>query len=163
MNRPNNPESTDTQMKHFHISIKRFPHATDLPLPRYMTPGSAGMDLLAAITEPVILAPGAFQAIPTGIAIALPEGLEAMVRPRSGLAFKHGITSLNTPGTIDSDYRGEIKVLLINHGPAPFRIERGDRIAQMVINEIVRAEWVEQTELDDTERGTGGFGHTGLS
>ncbi|AVX20709.1 MULTISPECIES: dUTP diphosphatase [Carboxydocella] len=137
---------------------------TDLPLdvvPVYMTEGSAGADLIAAIPAPVILEPGQYRLIDTGIAIALPPGYEAQVRPRSGLAAKHGITCLNTPGTIDADYRGEIKVILINHGQQPFTIQPGERIAQLVIAPVVQGQWVITDELPQTERGTGGFGHTG--
>jgi dUTP pyrophosphatase len=134
----------------------------DLPSPRYMTEKSSGMDLYAAVDEEVILEPGRRQLIPTGIAISIPEGYEAQVRPRSGLAFRDGITLVNTPGTIDADYRGEVGVLLINHGERSFRVRRGDRIAQMVIVPVVRAEleWVE--DLDETPRSGGGFGHTGV-
>jgi dUTP pyrophosphatase len=133
----------------------------DLPSPRYMTEKSSGMDLHAAVDEEVILEPGRRRLIPTGIAISIPEGYEAQVRPRSGLAFRDGITLVNTPGTIDADYRGEVGVLLINHGENPFPVRRGDRIAQMVIVPVVRAEmeWVE--DLDETPRSGGGFGHTG--
>lgn len=137
---------------------------TELPLdvvPVYMTEGSAGADLIAAIPAPVILEPGQYRLIDTGIAIALPPGYEAQVRPRSGLAAKHGITCLNTPGTIDADYRGEIKVILINHGQHPFIIQPGERIAQLVIAPVVQGQWVITDELPETERGTGGFGHTG--
>jgi dUTP pyrophosphatase len=133
-----------------------------LPLPSYETAHAAGMDLRAAVAEPLLLAPGARALVPTGIVIALPEGTEAQVRPRSGLAFRHGISMLNTPGTIDADYRGEIRVILINHGQEPFTIQRGDRIAQLVIAPVLRAEWIECETLDDTPRGTGGFGHTGV-
>jgi dUTP pyrophosphatase len=134
----------------------------DLPPPRYMTEKSSGMDLYAAVDEEVILEPGRRQLIPTGIAVSIPEGYEAQVRPRSGLAFRDGITLVNTPGTIDADYRGEVGVLLINHGERSFRVRRGDRIAQMVIVPVVRAEleWVE--DLDETPRSGGGFGHTGV-
>jgi dUTP pyrophosphatase len=143
------------------ISVKRVRSAPDpLPLPRYMTPGSAGMDLLADIDDTVQLAPGARLLVPTGIAIELPPGYEAQVRPRSGLALRHGVTLLNSPGTIDSDYRGEIKVILVNHGDLPFPVRRGDRIAQMVIAPVVRGELRETTDLGDSHRGAGGFGHT---
>eukprot|EP00873_Tetraselmis_striata_P025007 jgi/Tetstr1/445271/TSEL_033069.t1 len=133
----------------------------DLPLPAYQSAAAAGMDLLAANDDPLVLQPGAHALVPTGIAIALPEGTEAQVRPRSGLAAKHGVTVLNTPGTIDADYRGEIKVILINLGDAPFTVERGSRIAQMVVAPVARAELVEVADLDDTARGAGGFGSTG--
>lgn len=132
------------------------------PLPAYETGGSAGMDLRAALPEPVVLQPLQRAMIPTGIRIALPEGYECQIRPRSGLAAKHGITVLNTPGTIDADYRGEIKVILVNLSDEPFTINPGERICQMVISQYTRAEWVEVDLLDDTERGSGGFGHTGL-
>lgn len=145
------------------VHILRLPHAEGLPLPAYETGGSAGMDLRAAVPdgEPVTLAPGARALVPTGLKIALPQGFEAQVRPRSGLALKHGITCLNTPGTIDSDYRGEIGVILINHGQDPFVIRRGERIAQMVIARHEQAAMVEVEALDETARGAGGFGSTG--
>lgn len=149
-------------MERIKVPIRKLPHAVDLPLPQYMTPGSAGMDLLAAVDEEVILAKGEFRPVPTGIAIALPEGFEAQVRPRSGLAARFGITTLNTPGTIDSDYRGEIKVILINHGPGDFIIRRGERLAQLVIARVARVEWEVKGKLPETERGEGGFGHTGI-
>lgn len=143
--------------------ILRLPHAEGLPLPAYETAGSAGMDLRAAIPdgEALTLAPGARTLVPTGLKIALPQGLEAQVRPRSGLALKHGITCLNAPGTIDSDYRGEVGVILVNHGQEPFVIRRGERIAQMVIARHERIDWVEGDTLDETARGAGGFGSTG--
>ena len=131
-------------------------------LPKYATAGSAGMDLRANIDNPITLAPGERVLIPTGLHIALPVGYEAQIRPRSGLAIKYGITCLNTPGTIDSDYRGEIGVELINHGHEPFVINDGDRIDQMVIAKYEQAEWVVTEELDETERGDGGYGHTGV-
>ncbi|WP_425089104.1 dUTP diphosphatase [Stappia sp.] len=143
------------------LRLRRLPHGQDLPLPAYQSAAAAGMDLLAANDDPLVLQPGAHALVPTGIAIALPEGTEAQVRPRSGLAAKHGVTVLNTPGTIDADYRGEIKVILINLGDAPFTVERGSRIAQMVVAPIARAELVEVADLDDTARGAGGFGSTG--
>ncbi|MCK5146944.1 dUTP diphosphatase [bacterium] len=135
--------------------------ARDLPLPVYQTPGSAGMDLLAAVAEQIVLKPGEFKLIPTGIRIAVPDGYEAQVRPRSGLAFKYGIGVMNGPGTIDSDYRGPVGVILFNFGPEPFEIRRGDRIAQMVIARHERAEWVLADSLDESQRGSGGFGSTG--
>ncbi len=146
-----------------HVRLRRFPHAEDLPLPTYETKGSAGMDLRAAVPEgePMTLAPGARALVPTGFAIALPEGYEAQVRPRSGLALKHGVTCLNSPGTIDSDYRGEVGVILINHGQAPFAIQRGERIAQMIVSPVVQSSWLEVETLDETARGAGGFGSTG--
>jgi dUTP pyrophosphatase len=145
------------------IRLTRLPHAEGLPTPAYETAGAAGMDLRAALPEdqPMTLAPGQRALVPTGLAIALEPGLEAQVRPRSGLALKHGLTCLNSPGTIDSDYRGEVGVILINHGAEPFVIQRGERIAQMIIARHERAEWVEVDSLDATARGAGGFGSTG--
>lgn len=134
---------------------------TGLPLPAYVTPGAAGMDLPAAVTTPVTVDPGRFVRIPCGFAVALPVGFEAQVRPRSGLAAKHGVTVLNAPGTIDSDYRGEVQVLLINHGPSPFLVERGMRIAQLVVAPVARVQWEDMDALPLTERDGGGFGHTG--
>ena len=141
------------------VEIKRLPNNEDLPLPAYETAGAAGMDLRAA--EAVTLKPGARHLVPTGLSIALPQGFEAQVRPRSGLAVKYGITVLNAPGTIDCDYRGEVKVPLINHGQDDFVIARGDRIAQMVIAPVTRIGWAEVDALDETARGTGGFGSSG--
>ena len=141
------------------IAVKRLPHGEGLPLPAYATAGAAGMDVVAA--EETTLAPGARQAIATGFAIAIPEGYEVQVRPRSGLALKHGVTCLNTPGTIDHDYRGEVKVILANLGDQPFAIARGDRIAQLVPAPVQRATLDEVAELDETDRGSGGFGSTG--
>ncbi len=143
------------------VSITKLAHAADLPLPSYATAQSAGMDLCAAVEEPVTLQPGAHAMIPTGIAIALPAGFEAQVRPRSGLAAKNAVTVLNSPGTVDADYRGEIKVILINLGQTPFMIERGMRIAQMVVARHATVDWHEMAVLPDTERGAGGFGSTG--
>jgi dUTP pyrophosphatase len=146
------------------VAVQRLPHAEGLPLPAYETAQAAGMDLRAAVpeSEPITLAPGQRAAIPTGLAIALPPGFEAQVRPRSGLAFKFGLSMVNSPGTIDADYRGEIKVLLINHGQEPFVVHRGERIAQLVIAPVIQAAWQEVSSLDETERGAGGFGHTGI-
>ncbi|QCX32288.1 dUTP diphosphatase [Caloramator sp. E03] len=144
------------------LYIKRLENAKDLPIPKFMTSGSAGMDLYANVAEPVIINPSEIKMIPTGIAIALPKYYEAQIRPRSGLAIKYGISFVNTPGTIDSDYRGEINVIMINFGSEPFKINRGDRIAQMVINKIEVPEIIEVNELDKTERDKGGFGSTGL-
>lgn len=141
------------------VRVTRLPHGEELPLPAYATDGAAGMDVVAA--EDVTLAPGGRHAVATGFAVAIPEGYEIQVRPRSGLALKHGITVPNTPGTIDSDYRGELKVILINHGAEPFPINRGDRIAQLVLAPVTLALWREVAELDETERGAGGFGSTG--
>lgn len=132
------------------------------PLPHYQTPQSAGMDIHAFLENPIALAPGDRTLIPTGLFIELPEGYEAQIRPRSGLALKHGITVLNSPGTIDADYRGEIKVLLINHGNQPFEIQSGERIAQMVIAKHETANWIQTDELSETERGSGGYGSTGI-
>lgn len=143
------------------IQIKRLPNGSDLPLPAKMTANSAGFDLAAAVSSPVTIAPGEIRLVPCGFAMALPPGYEAQVRPRSGLASKHGITMVNAPGTIDADYRGEVQVPLINLGKSPFVIERGMRIAQMLIAPVPRVEVVEVEELDSTARGTGGFGHTG--
>lgn len=145
------------------VEVKRDAGCEDLPLPAYQTEGSAGMDLCAAVTEPVTLEPGAILMVPTGLRIALPPGFEAQVRPRSGLALKHGIGIPNAPGTVDSDYRGPLNVILINWGKAAFVIRRGDRIAQMVIARVERAEWVESSDLSETARGAGGFGHTGVA
>ena len=141
------------------VRVKRLPHGLDLALPAYATSGAAGMDVLSA--EDVIIAPGARHAVATGLALAIPPGYEIQVRPRSGLALKHGITVPNTPGTIDSDYRGELKVILINHGDGPFEIHRGDRVAQLVLAPVTQAAWQEVDELDETDRGAGGFGSTG--
>ena len=145
------------------VELQRLEHAEGLPLPAYQTAEAAGLDLLAAVPEgaPMTLAPGQYALVPTGLAIALPPGHEAQVRPRSGLAAKHGVTVLNSPGTIDADYRGEIKVILINHGTTPFVISRGERIAQMVIAPVLQAQLVQVTALSSTDRGSGGFGSTG--
>lgn len=143
------------------LELKRLEHGRDLPLPAYQSILAAGLDLLAAVDGTITLAPGARALVPTGLAMALPAGFEAQVRPRSGLAAKHGVTVLNTPGTIDADYRGEVKVILINLGDDPFEISRGDRIAQMVIAPVLQADIVEVEVLSATERGSGGFGSTG--
>jgi dUTP pyrophosphatase len=145
------------------VELQRLPHAESLPLPAYQTNDAAGLDLMAALSdsEPMTLAAGQYALVPTGLAIALPPGYEAQVRPRSGLAVKHGVTVLNSPGTIDADYRGEIKVILVNHGQAAFVIKRGERIAQMVIAPVVQAALVPVAELSSTDRGAGGFGSTG--
>jgi dUTP pyrophosphatase len=145
------------------IDVRQLPHGEGLALPAYQTAHAAGLDLLAAVPDdaPMILAPGRHAMVPTGLTIALPPGFEAQVRPRSGLAAKHGVTVLNAPGTVDADYRGEIGVLLINHGEAPFTIRRGERIAQMVIAQVTRAELIAASALSDTDRGSGGFGSTG--
>ncbi len=144
------------------ISIQRLPGNDDLALPAYETEHASGMDLRAAVTKTTVLQPGARLAIPTGICIAIPPGYEGQVRPRSGLAFREGISMINTPGTIDADYRGEIKVLLINLGEKPFPIRRGDRIGQLIVAPVARVEWQELHSLDITTRGEGGFGHTGI-
>lgn len=141
------------------VELKRLPHGEGLELPHYATDGAAGMDVLSA--EDVTIAPGARHAVATGLSLAIPQGFEIQVRPRSGLALKHGITVPNTPGTIDSDYRGELKVIMINHGTEPFAISRGDRVAQLVLAPVTQARWIEVDELDATERGEGGFGSTG--
>ena len=145
------------------VPIRRMAHNADLPLPAYETAQAAGMDLRAAVPEdePLVLRPGSRFPVPTGLAFALPDGFEAQVRPRSGLAAKHGVTCLNTPGTIDADYRGEVKVILVNLGEEDFTIRRGDRIAQLVIAPVVQARWNEVENLDETARGVGGFGSTG--
>lgn len=145
------------------IAVRRLPHAEGLPLPAYETPGSAGMDLRAAVPEdqPIVLHPGARVLAPTGLCMAIPLGFEVQIRPRSGLAAKHGVTCLNTPGTIDSDYRGEVQVILINLGAEDFVIRRGERIAQMVAAPVAQAAWNEVDSLDETARGVGGFGSTG--
>ncbi|WP_238123607.1 MULTISPECIES: dUTP diphosphatase [unclassified Xanthobacter] len=147
------------------VRVQRLDGADDLPLPAYASPGAAGLDLCCAVPAdaPLTLAPGAFVAVPTGLALALPPGFEGQVRPRSGLALKHGITVLNAPGTVDSDYRGEVKVILINHGPAPVTFTRGMRIAQLVVSPAPQIMLEESGDLGETARGAGGFGSTGLS
>lgn len=149
-------------MKTIKISIKRKPGCEDLPLPRYATTGSSGMDLCADVDGDVLLMPGDIKLISSGIYVSIPEGYEAQIRPRSGLALKHGVSLVNTPGTIDSDYRGLLSIIIINHGREPFKIKRGDRIAQMVIQEVVRANIELKEDLDHTVRSAGGFGHTGV-
>lgn len=148
------------RVEEIQVKICRLPGGEDLPLPRYMTGQAAGMDLVAAVAKETRIMPGERRLIPTGIALALPEGYEAQIRPRSGLALKHGVTLVNTPGTIDADYRGEIGVLLINHGGEPFVVRRGDRIAQMVVQRVCRVAWLLTGTLIATARGDGGFGHT---
>lgn len=145
------------------VPVRRLPHGAGLPLPAYATASSAGIDLLAAVETTVVLEPAARAMIPTGIAIALPEGHEAQVRPRSGLAARHGVTVLNSPGTIDADYRGEVAVILVNLGDAPFRIERGMRIAQMIVAPVDTIDWQEVESLPETGRAAGGFGSTGTA
>lgn len=143
------------------VTVQRLPHGAGLKLPGYATAGAAGMDLLAAVSAPITILPGGRVLVPTGIAIALPPGYELQVRPRSGLALKHGIVLPNSPGTVDEDYRGELQVIVMNAGDAPFTVERGMRIAQAVLAPVVRATWQEADSLDPTERGAGGFGSTG--
>ena len=145
------------------IALKRLDHGRDLPLPSYASAGAAGLDLCAAVSEPVVLAPGARVIVPTGFAMAVPQGFEAQIRPRSGLAAKHGMTVLNAPGTIDCDYRGEVGIILINLGEKPLQITRGMRIAQMVIAPVIAAGFREVTDLPQTRRGSGGFGSTGTA
>jgi dUTP pyrophosphatase len=147
-------------MEKIKVSIQKIAGSEDISLPAYMTDQSAGMDICAAVSEETIILPGQRQKIPTGISIALPEGYEAQIRPRSGLAINQGITLLNSPGTIDADYRGEIALIVINHGSDPFVVTRGMRLAQMVVQKIFQVDWVEVAELNNTSRGTGGFGHT---
>lgn len=148
-------------MAHLELSLIRLAHGAGLPLPQYQTTGSAGFDLMAAVDQPVAVAPGRIALIPTGLAMAIPTGYEGQVRPRSGLAVKQGLTVVNAPGTIDSDYRGEVKVGLINLGQKETVINRGDRIAQLIIAPVIQVDFKEVAELPDTDRGAGGFGHTG--
>jgi len=148
-------------LKRIKIQVKRKVDARDLPLPQYVTPGSSGMDLYADVTDEIVLAPGEIKLVSCGIYLSIPEGFEAEVRPRSGLALKHGITLVNAPGTIDSDYRGVVSLIMTNLGKANFRIRRGERVAQLVIKEVVKADLAETDELDETVRSGGGFGHTG--
>ncbi|HPQ69645.1 MAG TPA: dUTP diphosphatase [bacterium] len=148
-------------MQRIQVVLKQLPHAAGLPLPAYQSAHAAGMDLPAAVDEPVTIEPGARALIPTGLALAIPEGYEAQIRPRSGLALKHGITLPNTPGTIDADYRGELKIIVANIGREPFVVQRGERIAQIVFAPVVQAQWEVRDELPETERGAGGFGSTG--
>ena len=150
-------------MKSIPLFLKKKEGCEDLPLPKYATSGSSGMDLYADVDGEVTILPGDIKLISSGIYVSIPEGYEAEIRPRSGLALKHGISLVNTPGTIDSDYRGLISIIMINHGKSPFVIKRGDRIAQMVIKEVIRAVVEHRQELDDTARSHGGFGHTGIS
>lgn len=145
------------------IEVQRLPHAEGLPLPAYATPGAAGMDLLAAVTAPVVIPPGGRALIPTGLRIALPPGHELQLRPRSGLALRHGIVLPNSPGTIDEDYRGEVQVIVLNAGAEPFTVERGMRIAQAVLAPVIRAAWREVAALPESARGEGGFGSTGTA
>jgi len=144
------------------VKFKRLEGSTDLPLPGYESEGSSGMDIRACVNEPVLLKPGEISLIPTGLAVSIPRGYEGQMRPRSGLALKHGIGMVNAPGTIDSDYRGEIGIIVVNWGPKPFSIRRGDRIAQLIITRVYQAHMVEVDDLDPTPRGEGGFGHSGI-
>lgn len=146
-------------MEQITIKVKRL---QDIDLPEFGSPGSSGLDLRAAVEDHLTLAPGEIRLVPTGLAVSIPFGYEAQIRPRSGLALRHGIGMVNSPGTIDSDYRGEIGVILMNWGKEPFTVSRGDRIAQMVISRVIRTRMVEVEDLDETERGEGGFGHTGV-
>lgn len=143
------------------VKVRQSPPGSDVSLPRYMTDNAAGMDVFAAVSDDEVVLPGERKIIPTGIEISLPPGYEAQIRPRSGLALRCGVTILNSPGTIDADYRGEIKIIIINHGTKPFTVRRGDRIAQMVVQPVCRVCWSLSSGLDDTGRGSGGFGHTG--
>jgi dUTP pyrophosphatase len=143
------------------VAVRRLPHGVGLPRPSYATAGSAGADVVAAVEDEMVLAPGARVAVPTGLAVAVPEGFELQVRPRSGLALSSGVTIANAPGTIDSDYRGEVKVILVNLGSEPFTVRRGDRVAQLVLTPVTRASFTAADELPETGRGTGGFGSTG--
>lgn len=145
------------------IKIRRLENNADLPLPDYETAGSSGMDIRASVKEPILIEPGEIRLIPTGLAVSIPPGYEGQIRPRSGLALKHGIGMVNSPGTIDSDYRGEVRIIVINWGQEPFKIERGDRIAQMIISKVFSVEIVEVDDLDSTIRGEGGFGHSGVN
>jgi len=144
------------------VKVKQLPHGADMPLPKYMSEHAAGMDLFAAVSAEMVIPSGEWKLVPTGLAIALPEGYEAQVRPRSGLALKQGVSILNTPGTVDADYRGEVGVILMNHSKNDLVIKRGDRIAQMIINKIERIEFEEVEELPSSDRGAGGFGHSGI-
>ena len=149
-------------METVRIVIKKLPGNEDIPLPCYMTPHASGMDIHAAVAEDMVLNPGEAKLIPTGISIAIPEGFEGQVRPRSGLALRHGVSVLNTPGTIDADYRGEVGIILINHGKDPFVVKRGDRIAQLTVNKVYQARLELASDLTGTERNEGGFGHSGI-
>lgn len=148
-------------MEEIRVSIQRLPGHEDLPFPRYMTEKSAGMDIVAAVAGEEVISPGERRMIPTGMIVAIPEGYEAEIRPRSGLAIKDGITLINSPGTIDADFRGEIHLLIVNHGDRPYVVRRGDRVAQMVVHRVCRVKWDPCGKLDRTPRGSGGFGHTG--
>ena len=158
-----NPQlsSSHEESTEIKVLIRRTQENSDLPLPSYATPGSAGLDLRACISQPITLVPGGRALVGTGVAVALPAGTEAQIRPRSGLAAEHGVTLLNSPGTVDSDYRGEIRLVVVNHGQAPYTIQRGDRIGQMVVGRVLRVALEEVSKLPESERNTGGFGHTG--
>ena len=149
-------------MDKIQIKVVRLDGNRDLPLPAYESKGSSGLDLRAYVREPVLLKPGEIKLIPTGLAVSIPSGYEAQIRPRSGLALRYGIGMVNSPGTIDSDYRGEIGIIMVNWGSEPFTIQKGDRIAQMIISRVYTADFVEVADLDETDRGQGGFGHTGI-
>lgn len=149
-------------MERVRVVIKKLPGSEDIPLPRYMTPHASGMDIHAAVSEDAVLNPGEIKLIPTGLSIALPEGFEGQVRPRSGLALRHGVSVLNTPGTIDADYRGEVGIILINLGKDPFVVKRGDRIAQLIVNKVFQAHLDVAADLSSTTRNDGGFGHSGI-
>jgi len=149
-------------MERIAVKVARLDGNEDLPMPAYESKGSSGLDLRASVREPVLLKPGEIKLVPTGLAVSIPRGYEAQIRPRSGLALHHGIGMANSPGTIDSDYRGEIGIVMINWGTEPFSVRRGDRIAQMIISRVYAADFVEVVDLDETERGHGGFGHTGI-
>lgn len=153
-------DGSRTMLEEIIVAVRRLPGNEDLPLPLYMTENAAGMDLFAAVHQVIELHPGQRERIPTGLSIALPSGYEAQIRPRSGLAWNSGVTLVNTPGTIDADYRGEICIIMINHGESAFFIRRGDRIAQMVVQRVCRVRWDVRSELEPTARGEGGFGHT---
>lgn len=149
------------EMEELRIAVVQLPGHEDIPLPRYMTQKAAGLDIHAAVNGELSIAAGERAMVPTGLSISLPEGYEAEIRPRSGLAIHHGVTLINSPGTIDADYRGEIRILMINHGKETFVVRRGDRIAQMIVHRVCRVSWQTETDLDGTTRGVGGFGHTG--
>ncbi len=145
------------------LKIKRHPSADGLPLPEYQSAHASGVDLMAAVSEDITISPGRWALVPTGISVEIPDGFEAQIRPRSGLALKHGISLVNAPGTIDADYRGEIGIILINFGGSDFTVSRGDRIAQMVLSKVYRAEFIQADDLSETKRSAGGFGHTGVN
>lgn len=156
------PDEMGRKAHRVKVKVYVQPEAEGLPMPEYLTPGAAGADLRAAVKDPVTLLPGEWAMIPTGLRLEIPKGYEGQVRPRSGLAARHGVTCLNAPGTIDSDFRGEVHVILINHGTVPFVVRRGDRIAQLVIAPVIQAEFHQTETLSETQRGEGGFGHSGM-